>query len=948
MKLKLYMLVLIVLITGCGTTNRQIGSNVQSSKTLPKLSDIIPVDKNVVTGKLDNGVRYYIRQNKKPENRMELRLVLNAGSILEDDNQQGLAHFVEHMCFNGTEHFHKQELIDFLESIGMQFGAEVNAYTSFDETVFMLELPTDSLEVVDKGFLVLQDWAHAVTFDSVEIDKERGVVLEERRLGRGASARMRDKQFPILLKDSKYAERLPIGKKEILENFDHETLKRFYKEWYRPDLMAVVAVGDFDVTTIENLVQAHFSQLKPVDNPRERKIFPVPNHSETLFAIASDEEATQTRAAIYYKLPVQQEKTVEDYRNQMVESMYNAMFNKRLQELQKKTNPPFIFASSGKGRFVRSKDFYVLSCMVKNNGLQRGLESVLKEARRIKQYGFTATELERQKKSALTRMERAFKERDKVESHRYASEYIRNFLTEEPMPGIEYEYEIYKTYLNGITLQEVNSLTTKWISDTSRVIAVTYPEKEGIDKISKEQLSAILESTGQLAVEPYVDDVLDEPLIDEIPDASEIVKESYHKDLDVTEWVLENGIKIFLKSTDFKNDQILLTSTSPGGISQIPDSLIVPARTATSIIEQSGLGKFSDIQLKKLLADKVVSVSPYIGQLTEGIYASSSTNDVETMFQLIYLYFTAVRKDTTAFNSYRQRMSDMIKNRSLSPESAYSDTITAILTQHHPRFKPWTSETLGKMDINKSFDFYLDRFSDASDFTFFMVGNIDMEKMKPLVETYLGGLPAIHRKETWKDVSYDYPKGIIEKKVYRGKEPKCNTTIIFSGDFEWNRRNRIVSDAMLDILQIKLREKIREDLSGTYGVSVYGSYPHYPDEEYSINIRFGTDPQRVDELKTVVFDQIDSLKNFTVEEDYLNKVKEIYFREYESNLKENRFWLNNLEFKFFHGEDMTDILDYTELVKTITLEDIQKSASKYFNMNNYVRVTLFPEEWMME
>jgi len=952
--MKHYILILsvFILLVACGTTHKVTDKQIEPvskiEEQVPQLNDIIPTDKNVIIGKLDNGVKYYIRKNEKPENRAELRLVLNAGSILEDDDQQGLAHFVEHMCFNGTKHFQKQELIDFLESIGMRFGADINAYTSFDETVYMLELPTDSLELVDKGFLVLQDWAHLVSFDSVEIDKERGVILEERRLGRGAGARMRDKQLPVLLKDSKYAERLPIGKKDIFENFNHETLKKFYKEWYRPDLMAVIAVGDFDLMTTENLIQAHFSQVKPVDDPRERKLFPVPDHTETLFTIASDVEATQTRATIYYKLPMEKEITVKDYRDHLVTSMYNAMLNKRLQELQKQEDPPFIFASSGKGRFVRSKEFYALSCMVKDNGLQRGLETILKEARRVKLHGFTTTELERQKKSAMRRMERSFKERDKVKSNRYASEYIRNFLTEEPMPGIEYEYEIYKTYLDGITLKEVNALAGKWISDTSRVITVSHPEKEGMEKITEEQLAAILENSNQVTVEPYVDDVLDEPLLDKIPIASKVVKESYNEKLDVTEWDLENGIKIYLKSTDFKNDQILLTSTSPGGLSLIPDSLIVAGQMATSVIQQGGIGKFSDIQLKKFLSDKVVSASPYIGQLTEGVYASSSTKDVETMFQLIYLYFTGLRKDSSAFNSYCQRMEAMIKNKSLSPESAYRDTINVTLTQHHPRYKPWTSETLKEMDMDKSFDIYLDRFADASDFTFFMVGNIDLEKMKPMVETYLGGLPITNRKENWKDVSYDYPTGIIEKKVYRGKEPKCYSTIVFTGDFEWNRKNRIVADAMLDVLQIKLREKLREDLGGTYGVSVYGSYPHYPEQEYSINIRFGSDPQRVNELKSVVFTQIDSLKNFLVDEDYLNKVKEIYFRDYESNLKENRFWLNNLEFKYYHGEGMMDILDYDKLVETITLEDIKQSATRYFNMNNYVRVTLFPEEWMMQ
>ncbi len=941
----IFVISLCFLIMACSTTKKDAHYSKNHNDNTPVLSDILPVDPNIKKGQLDNGVTYYIRQNLKPENRAELRLVINAGSILEDEDQQGLAHFVEHMAFNGTKNFKKQELINYLESIGMRFGADINAYTSFDETVYMLELPTDSLEVFENGFLVLEDWAHAVSFDDKEIDKERGVVIEEWRLGRGARARMRDKQFPVLFKDSRYAKRLPIGKKALLDTFYYDTARRFYHDWYRSDLMAVIAVGDFKVDAVEKIIKKHFNKIEPHEKPRLRKTFPVPDHEETLVTIVSDVEATQSQMAIYYKLPVTQDNTVSGFRQLIMESLYNGLLNNRLRELSKLPDPPFIFGSSGKGRFIRSKEFYVLSTLTKDNGLPRGFEALLTEAKRVQKHGFTSSELERQKKSALRSMERANIERDKTESRRFASEYIRNFLFDEPIAGIEYEYEIYKKFINGISLAEINKLAGEWIKDSNRVITVNCPQKENIEIPTEEQILSILKSVNEKQVEPYVDDTLDEPLLDKIPVSSEIVGEKFHEKLDITEWELKNGIRLFLKPTDFKNDQILITATSPGGLSLLPDSILIPGQTAKQVVSEGGLGKFSNIQLKKALSGKVVSVSPYIGQLSEGFYASSSVRDAELMFQLIYLYFTEPRKDSTAFVSYRDRMKAMIKNRSLNPETAYRDTLNVTLTQHHPRYKLLSSETLDEMDLDKSLAIYRDRFADAGDFTVFMVGNFELEKIKPLIKTYLGGLPVLNRDETWKDVSFDYPTGIIEKSVFKGKEEKSHSTIVFTGDFEWNRRNRHIGDTMLQILQIKLREVLREDLSGTYYVQAYGSYPHYPREEYKITLAYSSNPDRADELKSAIFTQIDSLKNFKVQESYLNKVKEIQRREYETGIKKNRTWLNKMEFKFFHDEPMMDILDYDQVAETVTLDEIQKAANKYFNMENYVRVTLYPEDW---
>ena len=908
------------------------------------LNDPIPVDSAITIGKLENGLTYYIKANKKPENRAELRLAVNAGSVLENDDQQGLAHFDEHIAFNGTKNFAKHELIDYLESIGMKFGPEINAYTSFDETIYMLEVPADSAEIMEKAFLILSDWAHQVSYDDEEIDKERGVVIEEWRMGRGADMRMLDKQLPILFKGSLYAERLPIGKREVLESFQYETVKQFYRDWYRPDLMAVIAVGDFDKSQVEELIKNAFSEIPLPEKRRERKMYPVPDHEEILFAIATDPEATNTRVSLYFKQDVHPEIIVADYRRTMVEGLYNQMLNVRFQELLQQPEPPFLYGYSAKGRFVRTKSVYYLTAAVKDNGIEKGLATLLTQAERIKRFGFTESELERAKVQTLRRMEKLYEERDKTESGPFAAEFIRNFLEQEPVPGIEVEYELHKEFLPGISLDEVNRLAGEWITDANRVILVNAPEKEGNTIPTEEDLLAVFNSIKEMSIEPYVDAVSDEPLLAKMPEPGKIIAEKYFKNIGVSEWTLANGVKVVLKPTDFKNDEIRFTSYSPGGNSLVANEDYVAAVTATSVVEESGYGAFDKISLQKKLAGKVVSVSPFIGSLTEGISGSSSSRDVETMFQLIYLVFTAPRADTTAFLSYRTRMKGYIENRSARPETAFSDTVQVTLARHHFRARPWSLNILDEMDLKKSLSLYMDRFADASDFTFFFVGNFDPEDVRPLIETYIGGLPSAKRQETWRNVGMDYPTGIIEKVVKRGIEPKSRVQMVYSGSYEWSRENNYVLRSMISAMRIKLREAIREDKSGTYGVSIGYDLSRYPKEDYSISISFGCAPERVQELTAAVFSQVDSVKNFGFKEIYLTKVRETQYREYEKALKENGFWLGTLDDFYFNGIDPQAILSYaTDFIDELNLEKMQEAANRYFKMENYVRVVLYPE-----
>jgi len=915
----------------------------QSTHTTFNLSDRIPVDPEIKIGQFENGLRYYIKVNKKPEKRAVLRLVVNAGSVLEDDDQQGLAHLLEHMAFNGTKHFKKHELINYLESIGMKFGPEINAYTSFDETVYMLHVPTDSIPIMKTAFQILEDWAHLLSLEGEEIDKERGVVIEEWRLGRGAFARMRDKQFPIIFTGSQYAKRMVIGKKKILENFEHQVLRRLYQDWYRPDLQAIVAVGDFDPVVIEKMIKKHFAKIPVRENPRKRTVFPVPEHDETLFAIASDPEATRSSVSVYYKNELETNQTVADFRRQLLENLYNGMLNQRLEELIRQANPPYLYGYSGKGRFVRSKGVYFLGTGVKDNGVTAGLEAILTEATRVKKHGFTQSELDRMKQEQSRRIERAFKEKGKTESRRHASELVRNFLVDEPIPGIKYEFEFYKHFLPGVTLKEINDLAGKWITSNNRVIVVDTPEKAEIKPVKEADLLAVFEKVNQKKIEPYVDEVSDQPLVVTLPKLAKIIKKKKFEELGVTEWELANGVRIVLKPTEFKNDEVRFRSFSPGGNSLVSDENYIAAITATGIINQSGIGNFNQTELQKLLSGKVVRVYPGIGELTEGISGNASLQDLETMFQLIYLNFTAPRKDTTAFQSYQNRMKAYITNRSASPETAFRDTVQVTLAQYHHRARPWTAELLNEMDLRKSFNIYRDRFADASDFTFFFVGNFTLEKIKPLVQTYLGGLPSLNRKEAWKDVGMNPPRGVIKKVAKRGIEPKGKMELVFSGDYDWNRQNNYDFQAMISVLRIKLREIIREDLGGTYGVRINASRSHFPKEDYQIRISFGCDPKRIDELTQAVFVQIDSLQKFGIKEKYISKVKENQLREFEIDLKDNRFWLNNLNSYYYHKLDLLDLLKYEALVEQLSVKAVQNAAKKYFNTNNYVLVNLLPQ-----
>jgi len=910
--------------------------------TFSSPQDSLPQDPNVVAGKLENGLSYFVRANGRPENRAELRLVVNAGSILEDEDQRGLAHVLEHMAFNGTANFEKQELVTYLESIGMAFGPEINAYTSFDETVFMLQIPTDDPEILATAFQILEDWAHEVTLDPEEIDKERGVVVEEWRLGRGAGARMQDRQFPILFQGSRYADRLPIGKREVLETFPPEALTRFYQDWYRPDLMAVIAVGDFDAAAVEATIQEHFARVPVHDNPRPRVFYDVPEHAETLFAIASDEEATNSQVALLYKRPLGEEGTLQAYRQDLVEGLYTGILNSRLFELTQQADPPFAFAGSGQGRLVRTGEIFQMVAMVQEGGIPRGMGALLTEAERVGRYGVTATELEREKADFLRAMEQAYAERENQESRVFASEYIRHFLDGEPIPGIEFEYRAVEALLPTITLEEVNQVAARWAGPRNRVVLVNSPEKEALAIPTEAELAAVFEEVSAAEIAPYEDTASDEPLLATLPSPSPVMEESTIPELDLTIWTLANGVRVLLKPTDFKDDEILFQAYSPGGFSLSEEEDHMSASNAAQVVALGGVGAFSQVDLGKKLAGKAASVSPSIGELSEGLSGTASPKDIETLFQLIHLYFTAPRKDPLAFQAFQQQMEAFLANRSASPVAAFQDTLTVTLSQGHPRARPISIERFQEIDLDESFAFYQDRFADASDFTFVFVGAFHPEEIRPLVETYLGGLPSIHREESWRDLNIDPPAGVIRKEVRKGLEAQSQTRIVFTGPFDYTPENRLGMRVLTGALEIRLRELIREELGGTYGVSVSGNYEKEPEARYSVRISFGSDPARVEELVGAVFEEIEAFRTEGPTSEELQAATEQERRSRETNRQENRWWVAQLRFADQYGSDPRFLLDES-LLAGVSAETIQRDARRYLRTDNYVQVTLFPE-----
>ena len=931
--------------------------------------EALPFDPAVRRGTLSNGLVYYVRRNVEPQNRAQLRLAVQAGSTVEDESQRGLAHFVEHMAFNGTARFAKQTIIDYLESIGSGFGPDLNAYTSFDETVYRLEVPTDDPEVLETAFRILSDWAYAIAFDPGEVAQERGVIMEEWRSGRGADARILDRQIPVLFGDSRYAERLPIGVPEVIAGATAEQLRAFTRAWYRPELMAVAAVGDFDEERIEDAIRRHFApppqgeaEYEPAlrsDPPVERPRFAIPDHREARISVATDPEASGASLSLYRKLPADTGQDAAAYRRLVVDALYAEMINARLAERLHVVDPPYVGAGVGRGLLAGTTGTLIARAWVSQDGVARGLDAVLEELRRAQLHGFTATELARAKANLMRGIESAYEERDQRPSARLAAEYLRHFLEGELVPGLQVEYELHRRFLPEIDAAEADAVADLWAEPGNVVLLVSGPEgigaaaaeAAGADPDDPDAANAALarELRGQLAaalsrdVDPYVDLTDDAPLLTSMPEPGTVVGERRLEEIDAVEWTLSNGVTVIAKQTDFRNDEVLMAAISPGGDSLVADEDYIPAFTAAAIAAGSGAGVHDQVTLEKLLAGKEVSISPAIGELFETLYGSASPRDLETLFQLVTLYATAPRFDPTYFASFRSRLRSDVENRGASPQIVFRDRLRSILAQDHFRARPLTPEVLDELDLDRSRAVYEDRFADFGDFTFIFTGAFDRQELRDLSAAYLAALPAAGRAEQWRDVGVDPPPGVVEETVRRGVEPLSTTYLVFAGDMEWSRTEALTLRVLGEMLQMRLRESIREDLGGTYSYGAIGRSQALPDHEYDVRIAFDSDPARADELLAAVLTEVAWLQAGG-EQRYLANVKELLRSDREERERTNRFWLDQIRGVVETGEPFAVIGGFEQRLDSVTLEQVAAAARRYLLPDRYVRLVLLPEE----
>lgn len=911
------------------------------SKPATADSPALPADPTVRVGKLDNGLTYYIRKHDTPKNRAALWLAVDAGSVLEDDDQQGLAHFVEHMAFNGTKRFEKNTLIDYIEKSGMDFGADLNAYTSFDETVYQLTVPTDDKESVTRGFDILEDWASAISFDPEEVDKERGVVIEEWRLGRGASQRVRDQQFPIFLEGSKYADRLPIGKKKILENAPVDTLKRFYKDWYRPDLMAVVVVGDLDPAQVQKEIESRFGKLKNPDNARERTSVEVPLLDKTRAAVVTDPEAPRTQVSVAIKRPAKPMLTEADFRDELVEDLFHGMLRARLDEIRQSPESPYMFAASFTSNMGRKTDIFQLWSMVKAGKSEDALRTLLTEVERVGKHGFLASEFERQKADVLREYEKRAAEDGKIKGRSHAFRIVRSFLQKNALPGSEQKLELAKRMLPGITLDEVNATASTWMASKDRVVMASGPARDDMPK--EAALLAVVDDVAKATIEPYSEEASNTTLMAATPEPGKITAKKKLDAIGTVEWTLSNGVKVVVKPTDFKNDEVLMTAFSPGGTSLAKDKEYASARFAGSVAGAGGVGDHDAVALRKALQGKDVSVRATIGELEEGLRGSASPQDLETMMQLIHLSFTAPRADEEAFAAFKESQREFVRNRDLNPQSVFFERLQAESSGNHKRRMPVKMEDIDKVSLEQAMATYRDRFADAKDFTFVFVGNIDKKQLRKLSKTYLATLPTTKRKENWKDIGVRRPKGVKKFTVNKGQDPKAFVMMNFHGKAKWTPEQEDDIEMLADVMGIRLREVLREEMGGVYGAFSFGNISRRPKAEYDYTIGFGCAPENVDKLKKAVFDIITEVKTEGASDEVLEKVKETRRRKQETKLKENRFWMRELAKHYRYGTDPSDIGDTSKTTVRVSSDNVKKAAKRFFNTKRYLDGVLLPE-----
>jgi zinc protease len=948
-----YLLCVLVLAGGAATA--RLGASVDAARdrqapAVPPavaidLNAPLPLDASIRTGTLPNGLTYFIRRNARPEKRAMLRLAVQAGSIDEADDQRGLAHMLEHMAFNGGAHFKPGELVSYLESIGARFGPHVNAYTSFDETVYMLDVPTDRAGVLSRGFEALGDFAGGSTLTDQEIDKERGVVLEEWRGRLGAGTRMQQAQMDVIFgPTNRYAQRLPIGLPETIRTFKADRLRDFYRTHYRPDRMAVIVVGDIEPDAIRKLIEANFGNFKNQATVAHAKA-PVAPHTETRYLTQSDPETTSSSVQIIHKRPLQQLRTGADYRRLLTRSLLSQMWNARFSEMARAASePPFLSAGAGGGSVSRDVESFDVQARVKDGGIEKGLAAIAAEIKRVKAFGFNQSELDRAKASLLARYERLYTERDKQESDGFASELITYYLTSEAAPGIESELRLARQIVPAITLANVAALAKELLPETNRVVIATAPQKEGLTPVTQAALRDALASGAAATVTAWRDEVANRELLAKAPTAGRVTGRREIPEIGVTVVTLSNGVNVWLKPTDFRNDQITFTSFARGGISVAGEENFQNAALSTGLVGLGGVGGFTPTEMGKLLAGKLASASPYISTYTQGVQGNASPKDLETALQLAYLDFTAPNKDPGAFQQMKRRLEAQVANRGVSPGQVFGERVAAINTMNHYTSRPLQAADIGKLDPEAMMKFYQDRFANAANFTFFFVGAFKVDEITPLLSKYLGALPSNGAPDSQAGaLKMQFPAQVVTDRVTKGKEPRSQTVITYFADASNDEIEAHRLRAATTVLQNRLRDILREELGGTYSVGAgYGD--NAPEGGYgTTTIQFGSSPENVSKLTDAVLKELDRLRREGPSEADVNAVKETEKNDLQEQYKTNSFWLGSLQTAAILGRDPKRIALRIERTESLTAANIHQAFMKYFPPDRYTIVTLVPD-----
>ncbi len=914
----------------------------QAPRTLP-LAEVIPFDTAVRTGTLANGVTFMIRKNDQPAGRVALRLVVKAGSLDEADDQQGLAHFLEHMAFNGSAHFKPGELVSYFETAGARLGPHVNAYTSFEETVYMFELPTDSGELVTRGIEALADFAGGLTLDPDQVDRERGVVIEEWRGRLGAGSRVRDKQVPVLFNRSRYAERLPIGKPEILRSAPAARLRAFYDAFYRPDRMAVILVGDIDPARIEEVIRASFGPLtaRAAEQSRGDATVPLTNAAEV--AVITDPEVTQSSVQLVTKRRAEPDRLVGDYRRAIVDRLGDRIMNERFGELTRRPDAPFLNAGIGGSALTPAIETYSLSARVPEGGLAAGLTAVVTEARRAEQFGFTAAELDRAKRSILSSFERAFNERTKTESGSFAGEYVAHFLHGEPSPGIDYEYTLVRQVMPAIGLDEVTARFRTRLAPASRVIMATAPEKPGSQPPTAAELRLALRTAEAAPVTAWTDEGGATSLLARTPPPATITSRRHLPDIGVTVVRFSNGVEAWLKPTDFKNDQVLLSMYAPGGTSLAEPADYLEASLATAYVDLSGAGGIKATSIEKLLAGSRANASPFVALSTHGFSGSAPPDELETALQLLYIHFTAPGDDPQAFSLLQRQLAAMVANRGRSPGEVFGETIEQLNTSNHYTSQPLTADAVAAIDRATMLSFYKARFSNAADFTVFLVGSFSVETAVPLLARYVGGLPSTgSRTAAFKDLGIAFPGRVERATVAKGQEPRSQTVISFFADppSDPNEQERV--GAATTVLETALRDMLREELGQTYTVSVGLSQSLPQRGGGHIQVSFGAAPENIQAMTERVLAEVKRLQQEGPSADLTSRAREAARRGYETSLRQNGYWLRRLQSIHLLGGEPGDILTRSARIAAVTPAALQDAFRAYLPLDRFTVVTLMP------